>query len=74
MYQPENHPRLGVCYYPEHWPEDTWEDDAARMKALGLSTVRIAEFAWAKMEPEPGVSASLTCPRCHPQLAPRSRA
>ena len=42
MYQPENHPRLGVCYYPEHWPEDTWEDDAARMKALGLSTVRIA--------------------------------
>lgn len=55
MYQPENHPRLGVCYYPEHWPEDTWEDDAARMKALGLSTVRIAEFAWAKMEPEPGV-------------------
>ena len=55
MYQPENHPRLGVCYYPEHWPEDTWETDAARMKALGLSTVRIAEFAWAKMEPEPGV-------------------
>ena len=55
MYQPENHPRLGVCYYPEHWPEDTWETDAARMKALGLSTVRIAEFAWAKMEPEPGI-------------------
>ncbi len=55
MYNPENHPRLGVCYYPEHWPEDTWEADAARMKALGLSTVRIAEFAWARMEPEPGV-------------------
>ncbi|MGE8488856.1 MAG: beta-galactosidase, partial [Paraburkholderia nemoris] len=25
--------RLGVCYYPEHWPESMWEDDARRMKA-----------------------------------------
>ena len=23
-------PALGVCYYPEHWPEDLWERDAAR--------------------------------------------
>ena len=55
MYQPDNQPRLGVCYYPEHWPEDTWEADARRMKDLGLTTVRIGEFAWARMEPEPGV-------------------
>ncbi|MEM8617437.1 MAG: beta-galactosidase, partial [Pseudomonadota bacterium] len=47
--------RLGVCYYPEHWPEAMWSDDAARMKALGLSLVRIGEFAWAKIEPEPGL-------------------
>lgn len=46
--------KLGVCYYPEHWPEEMWADDAARMSALGLSTVRIGEFAWAKIEPEPG--------------------
>ena len=45
---------LGVCYYPEHWPEAWWEADAARMKALGLSYVRIAEFAWSRMEPNPG--------------------
>lgn len=45
---------LGVCYYPEQWPEALWEDDAARMRALGLTYVRIAEFAWARMEPEPG--------------------
>jgi beta-galactosidase GanA len=45
---------LGVCYYPEQWPEAFWEDDAARMRALGLTYVRIAEFAWTKMEPEPG--------------------
>ena len=46
--------RLGVCYYPEHWPEDWWEDDARRMAAMGLSRVRIGEFAWSRIEPEPG--------------------
>ena len=45
---------LGVCYYPEHWPETQWAEDAARMAALGLTWVRIGEFAWARMEPEPG--------------------
>ena len=29
--------RLGVCYYPEHWPEDWWADDARRMVEMGLS-------------------------------------
>lgn len=47
-------PDLGVCYYPEQWPEEKWAEDAARMVALGLKWVRIAEFAWAKIEPEPG--------------------
>ncbi len=46
--------KLGVCYYPEHWPEALWAEDAARMKALGLSLVRIGEFAWSRIEPEPG--------------------
>ncbi|RQM46763.1 beta-galactosidase [Paraburkholderia bannensis] len=46
--------RLGVCYYPEHWQEAMWKDDAARMKALGIEQVRIAEFAWSRMEPSPG--------------------
>ena len=46
--------RLGVCYYPEHWPEARWADDAARMAAMGLSRVRIGEFAWSRIEPEPG--------------------
>ncbi len=45
---------LGVCYYPEHWPEAWWEDDARRMAALGLTYVRIAEFAWSRIEPDPG--------------------
>lgn len=42
---------LGVCYYPEHWPEDMWEQDAAEMKSLGLTYVRIGEFAWSRIEP-----------------------
>jgi beta-galactosidase len=45
---------LGVCYYPEHWPEAQWAEDAARMAALGLTWVRIGEFAWSRMEPVPG--------------------
>ena len=45
---------LGVCYYPEHWPESWWPDDAKKMVSMGISTVRIAEFAWSRLEPEPG--------------------
>lgn len=46
--------KLGVCYYPEHWPADLWAEDARRMAELGLSWVRIGEFAWSRIEPEPG--------------------
>lgn len=46
---------LGVCYYPEHWPEERWAEDAQQMKALGLRYVRIGEFAWSRLEPRPGL-------------------
>lgn len=46
--------RLGVCYYPEHWPEEMWARDAARMVETGITHVRIGEFAWALFEPDPG--------------------
>jgi beta-galactosidase len=45
---------LGVCYYPEHWPESQWTEDAERMAALGLTHVRIGEFAWSRLEPKRG--------------------
>ena len=45
---------LGVCYYPEQWPQSQWAEDARRMADLGLTWVRIGEFAWARMEPAPG--------------------
>lgn len=45
---------FGACYYPEHWPEERWETDARLMKEAGLNAIRMAEFAWAKMEPQEG--------------------
>ncbi len=41
---------LGTCYYPEHWPEEMWKEDLERMLATGIKVVRIAEFAWSKIE------------------------
>lgn len=46
---------LGTCYYPEHWPESLWEEDLDRMMECGIRVVRIAEFAWSKVEREEGV-------------------
>lgn len=51
---PTRAPQLGVCYYPEQWPASQWAADAQRMRALGLSVVRIGEFAWTRMEPRAG--------------------
>lgn len=45
---------LGVCYYPEHWPEAWWAEDARQMREMGITYVRIAEFAWSRIEPAPG--------------------
>ena len=45
---------IGVCYYPEHWPETVWKDDARKMAALGVRYVRIGEFAWSRLEPARG--------------------
>lgn len=44
----------GAAYYPELWDEKTIQQDIAEMRAVGISCVRIGEFAWHKMEPEPG--------------------
>ena len=52
-WRPER-PRLGVCYYPEHWPRALWDEDARRMRDAGITVVRIGEFAWSRIEPEPG--------------------
>ena len=46
---------MGTCYYPEHWDKKFWADDLDRMKKAGISVIRIAEFAWSKVEPEESV-------------------
>ena len=42
---------FGADYYPEHWPEERWSIDARLMAEAGFNVVRLAEFAWSKMEP-----------------------
>ncbi|UQN09893.1 beta-galactosidase [Deinococcus sp. QL22] len=57
MTQPESgsapHLLLATCDYPEHVPRDRWEPYARQQRELGLRFVRIAEFAWSRMEPQP---------------------
>jgi len=45
---------FGADYYPEHWPEERWPEDARLMVEAGFNVVRLAEFAWSKMEPGEG--------------------
>ena len=46
---------FGVDYYPEHWPRERWEEDARLMEKMGIGLVRMAEFAWAHLEPAAGI-------------------
>ena len=47
--------KIGVDYYPEHWDKNLWEKDAKDMKEAGVEIVRMAEFAWSRLEPEEGI-------------------
>ncbi len=41
----------GVDYYPEHWDRSLWKADADLMQQTGVKVVRLAEFAWCRLEP-----------------------
>jgi len=45
---------MGTDWYPEQWPESRWEEDLRLMEAANLKVIRIAEFAWSRMEPSEG--------------------
>lgn len=45
---------VGAYYYPEHWAPEQWERDLKRMAELGFEFTHLAEFAWAKLEPQQG--------------------
>lgn len=47
--------KIGVDYYPEQWDDRLWEEDADKMKQAGVKIVRMAEFAWSRLEPQEGV-------------------
>ena len=47
--------RIGVDYYPEHWDRALWAADADLMQRTGVKLVRLAEFAWCRLEPQEGV-------------------
>ena len=45
---------LGVDYYPEQWDEALLDSDLDTIAELGCNVIRIAEFAWHRMEPREG--------------------
>ena len=45
---------FGADYYPEQWPFKLWNNDVDLMSKAKFNVVRLAEFAWAHLEPSPG--------------------
>lgn len=45
---------VGTAYYPEAWSMDEIREDARRMKEAGVTSIRVAEFAWSRLEPSEG--------------------
>ncbi len=46
---------FGAAYYPEHWSPAEREADPDWMREARFNIVRLGEFAWDLMEPQPGV-------------------
>ncbi|WP_167955836.1 beta-galactosidase [Anaerosporobacter faecicola] len=47
--------KIGVNYYPEQWDKVLWKNDITQMAEVGVKVVRLAEFAWSRLEPTEGV-------------------
>src|SRR5579864_8681160 len=45
---------FGTDYYPDQTPESLWQQDVVAMAQMGITNVRLAEFAWALLEPQEG--------------------
>jgi beta-galactosidase len=46
---------FGLDYYPEQWPEERWAIDVQLMHEAAVNVVRLAEFAWSRLEPTEGL-------------------
>jgi type I restriction-modification system DNA methylase subunit len=47
-------PGLSAAFYPEQMRDGQWEANVDALAEAGLKAVRIAEFCWDRLEPEPG--------------------
>lgn len=45
----------GADYNPEQWDESVWQEDMRLMRQAGVNIVSLAIFAWARVNPAPGV-------------------
>ncbi|MGD8166707.1 beta-galactosidase [Herbiconiux sp. P16] len=45
---------FGGDYNPEQWPRETWLEDVALMREIGVDLVSIGIFSWALLEPREG--------------------
>ena len=45
---------FGVDYYPENWPKELWDKDIELMSKAHMNIVRLADFAWGRLEASPG--------------------
>ncbi|MZD05202.1 beta-galactosidase [Streptomyces sp. SID5785] len=41
----------GADYNPEQWPREVWEEDVRLMREAGVTTVSLAIFSWARIQP-----------------------
>ena len=54
FFNPKDIVNVGAYYYPEHWPENEWDQDLSKMAELGFEFTHFGEFAWSRMEPTEG--------------------
>ncbi len=47
-------PYFGAAYYPEGLSKERILEDIHQMKDTGINVVRVAEFAWSRLEPKEG--------------------
>ncbi|MBW7462420.1 beta-galactosidase, partial [Paenibacillus sepulcri] len=45
---------VGIAYYPEHHGREQWAVDYRKLVDAGITSIRIAEFAWSSLEPQDG--------------------
>lgn len=46
--------QIGISYYPEQRPRESWNVDFEMLVEAGIKRIRIGEFAWSTLEPDEG--------------------